>query len=171
MAGLTALSVAYITTAGEPAISKTTGYVSYAKNEFWIWIRLYHLFGFLWLANFIIACQHMVIAGAVAGWYFTRDKSQLSLPIASSFWRLCRYHLGSVAFGSFIIALVQLIRFIMKYVEKKLSKKPGAGAVIGPLLKGLTYISPLDNSHPGQFCPFSPKFVNQMIRITSIHFV
>ena len=36
-----------------------------------------------------------------------------------SVWRVFRYHLGTVAFGSFIIALVQLIRLIMKYLEKK----------------------------------------------------
>ena len=54
-----------------------------------------------------------------------RDKSDLKLPVATSFWRLVRYHLGSVAFGSFIIALVQLIRIIMQYVERKLAKKGG----------------------------------------------
>ena len=58
------------------------------------------------------------------------------MPIASSFWRLVRYHLGSAAFGSFIIALVQLIRMIMQYVERKLSKKGGPiGGVLTPILK------------------------------------
>ena len=56
---------------------------------------------------------------------FFRDKSDLKLPVATSFWRLVRYHLGSVAFGSFIIALVQLIRIIMQYIERKLAKKGG----------------------------------------------
>ena len=31
------------------------------------------------------------------------------MPILSSFIRLVRYHIGSVAFGSFIIALIQLV--------------------------------------------------------------
>ena len=31
------------------------------------------------------------------------------MPILSSFMRLVRYHIGSVAFGSFIIALIQLV--------------------------------------------------------------
>jgi hypothetical protein len=58
------------------------------------------------------------------------------MPIGSSLWRLIRYHLGSVAFGSFIIALIQLIRMIMQYVEKKLSKKGGPIAgIMGPILK------------------------------------
>ena len=29
-----------------------------------------------------------------------------------------RYHLGSLAFGSFIIAVIQFIRYLMKYYEK-----------------------------------------------------
>ena len=55
-------------------VSKFTdnNYITYEKGAFWTWIRIYHLFGFLWLANFMIACQHVVIAGAIAGWYFVR---------------------------------------------------------------------------------------------------
>ena len=72
LAALWTVALAYIETAGTPEISSNTGYVRYVKGSFWFWIRLYHLFGLLWLANFMIACQHMVIAGAVSGWYFTR---------------------------------------------------------------------------------------------------
>ena len=131
LAALWTLALAYIETAGIPEIS-SNGFVRYVKSPFWFWIRLYHLFGLLWLANFIVACQHMVIAGAVAGWYFTRDKSDLKLPILGSFKRLVIYHLGTVAFGSFIIALVQLVRMILAYIERKLAKRTNA---CGPLLK------------------------------------
>lgn len=135
LAGTWTVAFAFIETAGHPSIT-SNGYIKYEKDAFWFWIRLFHIFGLLWLANFIIACQHVVIAGAVAGWYFARDKSSLKLPIASSFWRLVRYHMGSVAFGAFIIALVQLIRMIMQYVERKLSKKGGAcGKALAPILK------------------------------------
>lgn len=36
------------------------------------WMRLYHLFGFFWVTQFVIACHIMVIAGAVSIWYFSR---------------------------------------------------------------------------------------------------
>ena len=39
--------------------------------------------------------------------------------VLSAFYRLVRYHLGTAAFGSFIIALIQLIRLILKYLESK----------------------------------------------------
>ena len=37
----------------------------------------YHLFGLLWTSQFLIACEEMVVAGAIAGWYFSRDKKQV----------------------------------------------------------------------------------------------
>ena len=41
-----------------------------------------------------------------------------------------------MAFGSFIIALIQLIRMIMAYVERKLKKHGGAaGSILSPVLK------------------------------------
>lgn len=33
---------------------------------------------------------------------------------------LCRYHTGSLAFGSLILSLVQVIRVILEYLDHKL---------------------------------------------------
>jgi len=47
-------------------------------------------------------------------------------PVSWSMWRTYRYHLGTVAFGSFIIAVVQFMRIILAYIDqrtKKLQKK------------------------------------------------
>lgn len=32
----------------------------------------------------------------------------------------CRYHLGSIAFGSFIIAVIQFIRAVLEYVDRQM---------------------------------------------------
>ena len=48
-----------------------------------------------------------------------RNKKKLGSPIAKSTGRLIAYHLGSVAFGAFIIAVVQLARLILAYIKKK----------------------------------------------------
>lgn len=78
----------------------------------------------LWVMQFILACQQMVIAGAVAGWYFTRDKASLGYCnmqlIGQAVKNVVVYHLGTVAVGSFIIALIQLIRIILLYLQRKL---------------------------------------------------
>ena len=55
--------------------------------------------------------------------------------IGPSFYNLFRYHLGTVAFGSFIIALIQFIRMILHYIEKKLKKNGGDNKMIEICLK------------------------------------
>lgn len=70
-----------------------------------------------------------------------RDKSQLpETPILSSMLQLARYHLGTVAKGSFIITLVEIPRLILTYIHNqlkgKVSKKINfkkAGTLEGPV--------------------------------------
>ncbi len=61
-----------IESAGTPVQSNATGFVTYEKDWFLIAMRWLYIFGILWITQFIIACQHMVIAGAIATWYFTK---------------------------------------------------------------------------------------------------
>ncbi|XP_063713972.1 choline transporter-like protein 1 [Symsagittifera roscoffensis] len=92
------------------------------KKAFW-----YHLFGLFWITQFLVACQLMIIAGAVASWYFTRDKTKLGwFPVLASFYRTVRYHLGTLAFGSLIIAIIQFVKAVLSYVEQQLNKSDNA---------------------------------------------
>ncbi|KAJ8919637.1 hypothetical protein NQ315_006163 [Exocentrus adspersus] len=100
--------------------------VFYYEKNMWMKItRWYNFFALLWMVQFVIGCQHMVIAGAVSTWYFTRDKSKVDSPVIHGFYNLARYHLGSVALGSFLIATVQFARVILKCVEKYLKNREG----------------------------------------------
>uniref|UniRef100_A0A0P4WC25 Choline transporter-like protein n=1 Tax=Scylla olivacea TaxID=85551 RepID=A0A0P4WC25_SCYOL len=62
---------ALILTAGEPR-KKNDG-VIFVTMPFIEHMRWYHVFAFLWVTQFILACQDVTIAGAVAQWYFTRS--------------------------------------------------------------------------------------------------
>ncbi|KAF6202777.1 hypothetical protein GE061_003180 [Apolygus lucorum] len=93
----------------------------YKKSFAMKFTRWYNLMGVFWMTQFVIGCQHMVIAGSVATWFFTRNKEDMESPILTSAYNLVRYHLGSVCLGSFFIALIQLIRAILKRVEDVLS--------------------------------------------------
>lgn len=42
------------------------------------------------------------------------------LTVSLCFLRLSRYHTGSLAFGSLILSLVQVIRVILEYLDHKL---------------------------------------------------
>jgi len=82
-----------------------------------------HFFGFLWTNQFIAGISTMTIAGAVSQWYFTKDKSELPPSmIKTSIKTIFRYHLGSIAFGSLIIAIVQFLRAVLEYANKKSEK-------------------------------------------------
>eukprot|EP01083_Nonionella_stella_P098986 278433_1 len=62
----------------------------------------------------------IVIAMTVSKWYFTRDKSRLGIfTIFGSIIESMRYHVGTAAFGSFIIAVVQMIRAMVARLQKK----------------------------------------------------
>lgn len=46
--------------------------VEFVKDGAMKLARWYNILALLWCTQFVIACQHIVIAGAVATWYFTR---------------------------------------------------------------------------------------------------
>ncbi|CAK0824403.1 unnamed protein product [Prorocentrum cordatum] len=85
----------------------------------------YVFFIYLWLNAFVIAAGQCIIAGTVGVWFFNQHKTRRSWigrvrgALRTSIWNTTRYHMGSLAFGSFIIALVQFIRYCMKFLEKQ----------------------------------------------------
>ncbi|KAK2583579.1 hypothetical protein KPH14_009523 [Odynerus spinipes] len=89
---------------------------TWVKYMWWVYI-----IGLIWTSEFIIACQDMVIAGAVAHWYF-RGKDASPSPVCSAIGNLISYHMGSVACGSFLITLFKLPRLILTYLHKKFEK-------------------------------------------------
>nr|XP_040569500.1 choline transporter-like protein 1 [Lepeophtheirus salmonis] len=112
------LTLIWFESSGYPEQDSTSGFVTYKKSSFLIGLRFYNFFGLFWISQFIIACQHVVIAGAISKWFFSRNKSNLKSPILKSIYILLRYHLGSVALGSFIIALIKFIRAIITYFQE-----------------------------------------------------
>lgn len=65
----------------------------------------------------------MFTAMALCCYYFTRDKKKIgNCTVCSAICLVCRYHLGTVAFGSCIVALVRLLRAYVDYLEKTAGK-------------------------------------------------
>lgn len=110
----------WIESAGELTIENGTS-AKYVKNPAILVTRWYSVLTLFWMSQFIIGCQHMIVAGAVASWFFTRNKSALGWPIARSFRNLLRYHLGTVALGALIIALLKLVRLVFRAAELALN--------------------------------------------------
>ena len=81
----------------------------------------YDIFGLFWINAFIIGVCQFIIGCSACLWYFecnTDTKGEGT--VGRAFFMSYRYHLGSVAFGSFIIAVCQMMRFLFEYYRKKI---------------------------------------------------
>ncbi|XP_070819104.1 choline transporter-like protein 1 isoform X1 [Chaetodon trifascialis] len=123
------LVLLFLGTTGNPVQNEETGLTEFRLTGPLQYLTWYHAVGLVWITEFILACQQMTVAGAVVTYYFTRDKNRLPVtPILSSMLRLVRYHLGTVAKGSFIITLVKIPRLILMYIHNQLKGKENACA-------------------------------------------
>jgi hypothetical protein len=118
-------SAVYVFSVGE--IKKREGLpisdIVWDETTRYVWI--YHLFGFFWISAFIIGCSQFIIAATTCVWYFAQggssdDKGKASLKIG--FRWIFRYHVGSIAFGALIIAIIQMIKLMFEYLRKKYEK-------------------------------------------------
>ncbi|XP_015511802.1 choline transporter-like 1 isoform X2 [Neodiprion pinetum] len=100
---------------------KTFTLVEYVDSTWVKYMWWVYIIGLIWISEFIIACQNMVIAGAVAHWYFRGKDASLS-PVCSSMGKLVSYHLGSVACGSLLITIFKVPRLILTYLHAKFEK-------------------------------------------------
>jgi len=77
-----------------------------------------------WWLSFLIALGESILAGAVAVWYFCREKSTLYSPLWTSLRTVFRYHLGSVARGSLINLFLRYPRAIIAFFRNLVRSRP-----------------------------------------------
>ncbi|XP_073941370.1 choline transporter-like 2 isoform X2 [Choristoneura fumiferana] len=88
-----------------------------------VYMHLANLLGFFWTMFFISGVADMMLASAFSTWYWTFDKRNLPFwTLTTGISRVLCYHLGTVAFGALIIAIVRVIRVILEYIDHKLKK-------------------------------------------------
>ncbi|XP_067829000.1 choline transporter-like protein 2 isoform X2 [Heptranchias perlo] len=90
-------------------------------HRYLIFFQFYNIFLFFWLTNFVIALGQVTLAGAFASYYwaFNKPGDMPTFPVFASMGRALRYHTGTLAFGSLLLAIVQVIRVILEYVDQK----------------------------------------------------
>lgn len=111
--------------------NRDTAFVDLEFRDSFRGYALYHIFHLFWNVQFLFYFGYLVCAGAIADWYFTKcdasgnkivgfQQDELShMPVMGSFLRVLRYHMGTVAITSLIIAIIQTIRAVVKYIEEK----------------------------------------------------
>jgi len=83
------------------------------------YLLMYNLFGILWTYQVIEAIAICTIAGSICRYYWAEDKEKMGWSVLNAFYYSIRYHFGSLAFGALVIAIVQFVRLILEYIDRK----------------------------------------------------
>lgn len=124
-------------TIGGQKVSGVSRTFKYTKEE--IYMILYYCFGYFWTMELCSAFGQFAISYAVVLWYYTpledNKKNSPSAPLVRGICRGLRYHLGTLAFGAFLIAVCRLIKLILTYLTKQAEASGNkAAALIGKIL-------------------------------------
>lgn len=105
---------------------------------------LYHLLMTLWVNAIFTGLLIIGLAVAVRAWYYAKPDSsgKKITPFAVGFksvWVAVRYHFGSAVFGGLLLAIVQMLRFVLKMVEQQVKKQGGENATVKFLIKAVDW--------------------------------
>ena len=127
LAGLICVSsIGEITVGSSTLQTKSIEWSGSTEGMFW-----YMMFMYLWVMAFCMAMNEFVIIVAGITWYYSdKEKEDLDgIPgdsdVSVGMWWSIRYHLGTLAAGSLIQAIVWAIRIIFEYVAKKMEGAEG----------------------------------------------
>jgi len=93
------------------------------------YLFLYEMFGMFWLVAWVIAIQIFIVGAVACMWYFSgqgsdaadgESENPVGVWIAIK-WAF-RYHLGSLAMGAFLVAVITMIRVIFEYIVYQYEK-------------------------------------------------
>jgi len=120
----------YLYSIGKPEFEENSFFANIVWEDNTRYMMLFFCFGLLWVIAFIICLQQFMIAATVCQWYWSGEggddaampNSANSTSVFASFKWGIWYHAGSVAFGSFLIALITAIRIIFEYIVYQYEK-------------------------------------------------
>lgn len=110
----------FIWASGTPVIDKFA--VRYRLDYWMQFVGYYHILGLFWVSSFLIYFEYAVVAGSVGSWYWRRDKRFiLGAPVLRTIGRTIVFHLGTIAFASLIVSIIQLIRVLFERAQQRVS--------------------------------------------------
>jgi choline transporter-like protein 2/4/5 len=99
----------------------------------------YHFFVWLWTNQLVQAIGMCSISGAVCQWYFESKRvfepEVPKNPLLKSVRAALRFHIGSLCFGSLIIAVVQFIRACLVYIDQNTKNLQKSNFMIRVMMK------------------------------------
>lgn len=89
------------------------------------------IFGILWICAFLKAKSSFIVMVSATSYYFDSNSEkdgEANVTLGFKFTYL--YHIGSIALGSFIIAVIQMIRLIFYTMAEKAKRMSGENQVV-----------------------------------------
>jgi len=104
---------------------KTVNFTKISEGDMYI-IAMVMFFGLLWILAFLNAQQSFIVMVSGASYYFTSNaEADGHADVSSGVKMAWVNHVGSIAFGSFIIALVEFIRIVVATITEQATKASG----------------------------------------------
>ena len=99
-------------TSCDPNVRVVCQFTQYTKRPgHAAWMLWFNLFAFYWAMNFVTSYGEMILAGIFAKWYWTKKEDKSKIPWTTLFTSIKNttvYHVGTLAFGSLIIAIIKV---------------------------------------------------------------
>lgn len=108
----------YVLTADTVTEDPDTGYAVFTDHDKINFVWLYMILALFWGVQFVVAAMEFTVASSIVIWYLSHGKPE-GWVVMKSFGRLLRYHIGSIAFGALLVAIVQTVRVVFEYLTKK----------------------------------------------------
>lgn len=105
----------------------------------------FNLFMGLWLIAFMVSLNAFVVGAAAVIWYFQQGPQQENggkstrNPCCTGYLWAFGYHMGSIAFGSFILAVVWAIQIIFAYIQSKMKDAQAQNKCIACMFSYIQY--------------------------------
>jgi len=100
----------------------------------------YHFFGLFWVNSMLDACASFIIIVAVCTWYFSHGSEVEGVAqVGKGFKWIWRFHCGSLALGSLILAIVQVIRYIFEQFRRRVEQTNPGNACLRVFLCMVSY--------------------------------
>jgi len=91
-----------------------------------------------WVTAFIEAYNMFVLVSTASIWYFEVSSQEgVRKPINRSYFRGIRFHIGSLAFGSLIVAIIRFVIAICEYVKYQIELSMASNKALSEAYKCL----------------------------------
>lgn len=120
--------------------SKIPQYKKVTKNEELenkvFYMNLYMFFGILWICQFLKAKTQFITMVSASTYYFNSDREEPGHADIDIAFQFCyKFHIGSLAFGSFIISVIEFIKICFLVVAEYAAQASGENPVVKVVIR------------------------------------